>query len=465
MPLRAPPVRPDQMPAKRIRILHRAYLPDKISMLNLFASPIDPEADLNDDANYGVPFMVVLRACAILADNKPGKLFTYHSGTRTCKLLDGAVSPLVTPGEYAFQVNGKPANHRFPICRSFYDWVPPTAENLPEEWLFDQRDFDKGDPIPTGLSDVSGFLRVADRRCVMTGEDDRLDCVHLVPKTAATWFRYSSLNQEAGDAAHNTINSPNNCLLLRSDLSGRGLDRGDFCFVPYEDSWATIWLGLGSRCLAKEFNFRQIILPPRLRALYLYARFAWTIFQLAERFAMHPRLVYLDRGIDFRNRHDSYGPSEGGGGGKGPGRQGGKRGGQGGKGGENGGDGPAMHTRSTMKDASKRHATAQLAKQVKKRRRTTCDDIRPGSGKKKQATIAIPSHDNIPDISSIGPAYVARMRQLDQRLFTDPDFRKRSGRYPGFSQVIEAEYQYRLNHPAATDPGGARIALICERTE
>ncbi|KAF8183894.1 hypothetical protein K438DRAFT_2020600 [Mycena galopus ATCC 62051] len=139
-----------------------------------------------------------------------------------------AVSPLVTPGEYAFQLDGEPAEYKFPICRTFSYWEPPAAEDLPEDWLFDHRDFNKDNTPLTRPSDVTGVVWATDHRCVMTREDGRLDCTHLVPKTAAKWFRYYGLWNEAGDGANNTVDSPNNNLMLRSDLTGCGLDRGDY---------------------------------------------------------------------------------------------------------------------------------------------------------------------------------------------------------------------------------------------
>lgn len=78
-----------------------------------------------------------------------------------------------------------------------------------------------------------------------------------------------------------SVNTMNNRVSLRSDLSGRGLDKGHFCFYPYANHWVTLWIGNGSLHLARTHNFREVNLPSRIRAFYLFARFVWNNFYLA----------------------------------------------------------------------------------------------------------------------------------------------------------------------------------------
>ncbi|KAJ7272739.1 hypothetical protein B0H12DRAFT_1091800 [Mycena haematopus] len=420
-PLYIPPAR---VPYRLIKIYHPGYDP-KILILKLFASPIHPDGDLADFSNYALPFDLVLEACMILANNKSGVLRSRASNSDLPQR-----TTMVEPGDYTFRIKDVPSDSKYPICRNFFHWTPP--KDVPSSWLFDGRDCDDNDLPLTKPSSASGAVRAADKECIMSFEDDRIDFSHLIPVLAKKWFIQYEMCARAGDEANPTVNSPNNLLMLRHDLGGHGLDIGDFCFFPYKGAWATIWIGIGSRRLASEFNYRRINLPLRLRASYLHARFAWNVFLLATRYCLNESLRFVEIDIDLRDSNcESSNNNEGG---RGRGRGGGSGG---------GGGRTSRGDEDERPQPKKRHHDAQLAEPDTKKRRKNPDDI--------------------PDISRIGPSQIARLKAFDRRLSTDPVFRQTSGRYPGFSRAVEMQYQYRCANPAATDPGGARIALVSER--
>ncbi|KAJ7201955.1 hypothetical protein B0H12DRAFT_1244111 [Mycena haematopus] len=73
---------------------------------------------------------------------------------------------------------------------------------------------------------------------------------------------------------------------------------------------------------------------------------------------------------------------------------------------------------------------------------------------------------DIPDLDVLKPHDIEMMRGIDRLLQggtysagSNPDW------YPGFSQIAQLAYEYKQAHPAVTDPGRARIALISERVE
>ncbi|KAJ7871317.1 hypothetical protein B0H13DRAFT_1560964, partial [Mycena leptocephala] len=255
---------------KPINIYHPGYNPPQL-IFKLFVSPLNPEGNLPDSSNYGLPCALVLDACCILANNKTGAL----------RLLGKSVvveADMLPPGDYTFSIIGKGRNYRYPLCRKFSYWKPPT---VPSVWTFDNRVNGRNDmKKKTNASNVSAIVKNDDEYCVLTGETDRLDCTHLVPSSEARWFTRHHFAQKAGDTRYFTVNTPNNQLTLRADVNVRGIDNAHFCFYPYQNEWVTFWMGDGSLQLAQKHNFRIVALPRRVRAAYLFARFAWNVFLL-----------------------------------------------------------------------------------------------------------------------------------------------------------------------------------------
>ncbi|KAJ6486692.1 hypothetical protein C8R45DRAFT_1214037 [Mycena sanguinolenta] len=465
--------RPIVAPHKILDIYHPGYLPDQVSLFRLFPFPIDPDGDLTKGESYGFPAYLVLAACSILANNEVGELYFYPSGEKVSE-----DQRMLLPTEYTFQLNGRPSTHRYSVCRSFYHWTPPAE--IPAHWLFDRRDSEEHDIGLIAPSAVTQAVRMKDQTCIMSLDEDRLDSSHIVPASAAFWFSHFGLYRKAGDKTNPSVNSPNNLVLLRSDLNGCGSDSANFCIVPYDGSWITLWMGPNSGSLAYDYNYRSVALPLRIRGVYLYTRFAWNVITLARRFCPEPQLSLIDLGIDLRSvqyadeddehgededdednkDNDNDGGDDGDNGGDGDDGTGGRsRGGD--KDGHRGGKGHKGGKPRTPRRPGQHKMTPRSASQHKAKKRQASGKLEPLAKKKQKNTENI---DNIPDLSCVDDSYIAEMKTFDQRLQTDPEFQKLSSRYPGFSKALELEHIYRREHPAATDPGGARIALVSERT-
>ncbi|KAJ7222626.1 hypothetical protein GGX14DRAFT_664518 [Mycena pura] len=476
----------DPLPTREFMVYHHGYEP-RAPILQLFSSPVDPNGDLDDIFNYALPYDLVLEACALLANNERG---TLHISDDT----------------------GHEHGYRYRLCRAFKYWTPG---DIPTSFFFDERSSKKYDFPPTTASAVTRTVKGKDEKCVLTGVKTRCDLSHLLPTSVAAWFFKCRFNIRANDSSNLTVNSPNNQLILRTDLNGRGLDVADFCFFPLPDE-------------KNEHNFREVALPPRIRAAYLFGRFAWNVFFLAQKcFEPQKRTLRFlknnngkkknnDKSNDYGKEGDGDGEEEededgeenedgseenedgseeneddggeedddggeedgdggggggkrkrggaggegerkrggGGGGGRGGGRGGGGGGGKGrkpGGGGGRGGSGAAptrVQPTRGLKILKKPHPAAQLADRPMKKPRLDA------------------ALDDVPDLSPIDLSALQIMKHLDRRLQAEKlPYSQSSEWYPGFARIAETAYNYKVTHPAVTDPGGARIALVSERDE
>jgi hypothetical protein len=84
----------------------------------------------------------------------------------------------------------------------------------------------------------------------------------------------TSLTNNAGG-----INSPPNCLALRADLHGAGMDEGHFVFAPYKGEVVCVCLTTELADFAVEYHLRAIKMPRRIHPMNVYVRFAWGLFR------------------------------------------------------------------------------------------------------------------------------------------------------------------------------------------
>ncbi|KAJ6569343.1 hypothetical protein B0H19DRAFT_1066097 [Mycena capillaripes] len=76
------------------------------------------------------------------------------------------------------------------------------------------------------------------------------------------------------------------------------------------------------------------------------------------------------------------------------------------------------------------------------------------------------SRNDIPDISPVNLGALRKMARIDRLLEAgELPYDHSTEWYPGYSRAEELAYNYKHAHPATTDPGGARIALVSEREE
>ncbi|KAJ6447323.1 hypothetical protein C8R45DRAFT_1047858 [Mycena sanguinolenta] len=386
---------------------------------------------------------------------------------------------MLLPGDYYFCLEDQEPTFKYRVCLKFENWTPPPA--VPLLWLFDNRTSDAKDLRVTNSqkgSSHSVLVRDRDGECVMTGDTDlrRLDSAHLIPQKEATWYIDHELADLASDDTSHSVESLNNQIVLRTDLNGRGLDTADFCFVPYRKCWISLWMDRGSPGLATQYNYTKVILPPRIRARYLHCRFAWNIFQLISRNINVVSWLNSDEDDDDGEQDEEQdedeetdqnndtgeedeeedndplprrNPPRGGRSpalpsrGRGGGRGGGSRGRGGGSRGRGGSGGRTSGKRSNR--SNKRCAEEELEGPTIKKRRQGLGDVL--------------------DISRLTPDFLARMKLIDQQISKDLHLRKSVGKSPGFSHFLQLELEYRQRHPAATDPGNARIAFVSEREE
>lgn len=67
---------------------------------------------------------------------------------------------------------------------------------------------------------------------------------------------------------------------MRADLNGNGLERPHFAIIPFRKRFLTCFLTNETQDLAYTHHLREIAIPSRIVPLYLFVRFAWSIFQV-----------------------------------------------------------------------------------------------------------------------------------------------------------------------------------------
>ncbi|KAJ6625141.1 hypothetical protein B0H10DRAFT_2003871 [Mycena sp. CBHHK59/15] len=218
----------------------------------------------------GVPFSVVLDACRILANNQDGTLGVVDADVDLAPPDDD--KSLLPPGHYTYRVTG--GEVCYAVCTSFRAWTPPRV--LPSHWDLAAMGARAAHPRSTA-STYSTVVKVADGRCAVTGDVSRLKNSHLVPEGEAPWWILRGMNTITNNAGG--INSPPNCLALRADLNGAGMDKGHFVLAPYNGTAVCVCLTTEMADFAVEYHLRAIKIPPRIHPMNVYVRFAWGLFR------------------------------------------------------------------------------------------------------------------------------------------------------------------------------------------
>ncbi|KAJ6632287.1 hypothetical protein B0H10DRAFT_1976872 [Mycena sp. CBHHK59/15] len=248
-----------------VTVFHPGYtLP--IPMLTLVAFDVG-------SGTRGVPFVVVLDACRILANNLDGTLRKMGSDI---DLAASNTRSLLKPGLYTYDVTTT-GEARYPICTAFHAWAPPAV--LPPSWAGCTMGA-TGDVPDSNLSNFSDVVKAIDRRCAVTGDTSRLESCHLIPAGEAPWWRYHNMGVKTND--FNGVNTPGNCLALRSDLNAAGMDQGHFVFAPYDDEAVCVCLTRKVADFAFDYHLRAVSLPDRIHPWNTYVRFAWGVFKASK---------------------------------------------------------------------------------------------------------------------------------------------------------------------------------------
>nr|GAT43816.1 predicted protein [Mycena chlorophos] len=221
----------------------------------------------------GVPLSLTLDACRILADNKDGSLRVEGTEVDLAVSEDEEEFLFLSPGLYTYHVAG--GEERYAICASFRAWSPPAW--LPARWDVMGA---KAHNVSSSISDLSTFVKTSDGRCAVTGEVSRLENCHLVPRAEAGlgWWQLRGMPLITNSIS---VDSASNCLALRADLNGAGMDQGSFVFAPHQGVPACVCLTPDVADFAAEYHLRAIAMPARIHPMNVYARFAWGIFRVA----------------------------------------------------------------------------------------------------------------------------------------------------------------------------------------
>ncbi|KAH0530679.1 hypothetical protein TsFJ059_005279 [Trichoderma semiorbis] len=252
-----PPSLPQTFPQfneSEIRFLHPGY---ECPMPVLFTLPrVDCET-FEGTIVYGIHHKTALTACQIVAGNvfDAGHLALDRTGLqRVTTSLDG----LLTEDSYYFVVDG---NDKYPVVPSFRSWIFPhrLVSNI---WPF---------RLARGNSSS---------HCCITGSSYAVNGAHLVPRDEMQWYGENCMSVYGGD-----INDPANILPVRKDLHKCFDDRW-FAIVPKMTSDGTQFV---THILSKDAaelwpTYHNITIQHPSNRNYLFARFAWAIFQQVKLF-------------------------------------------------------------------------------------------------------------------------------------------------------------------------------------
>ncbi|KAJ7670202.1 hypothetical protein B0H17DRAFT_1141924 [Mycena rosella] len=149
-------------------------------------------------------------------------------------------------------------------------------------------------------STYSTAVKRDDGQCTITGDWSRLQNSHLVPEAEEPWVhcglpfetvithlahkyvcQWSVRGMSGLTSNPQGIKSPPNCLAMRADLDGQGMDHGHFVFTPYAGKADCVCLTNGMPDFAADYHLRAVKIPTRINPMNTYARFAWGLFRAA----------------------------------------------------------------------------------------------------------------------------------------------------------------------------------------
>ncbi|KAJ6561487.1 hypothetical protein DFH09DRAFT_1316065 [Mycena vulgaris] len=352
-----------------------------------------------DSGVVGVPLGVVLDACFILAGNQQGQLLLVASPHH--RVADSDLDGLLQPGAYQFVVTqeGGELDYDYHLCASFSDWVPPLT--IPDRWKGDDATDDVQTPFAE-LTDVSQAVKAADSvRCIITGAETGLQASHLVPRSEHLWFKTHYLVWNSYDGLPITdLNSVYNQVALRADLSSEGLDRGHFLFAPYAHGVAAVFVQHTARDLAHEYHLTEVNFPTRIRRCYLFARFAWNIFNFST---------------------------------------------------------PGLVDAAAVVNPPKAHSDAVSLK--RKPSNDAGGDPKKSKWSDGDGSLPIENVANVPRSREAEDTLLAIYEAIDAGFetsrFTVDDVQ--AGRYPGYSKIKRLELEYRRAHPEVSAVGNPRV--------
>ncbi|KAH6889958.1 hypothetical protein B0T10DRAFT_43778 [Thelonectria olida] len=270
-----------------LKIRHPHY-PYPESLLVAFSLvDIAPNRKLADsDYQFGVHHGTVLTACQIIAGNAKQAYLSYDQlGEKPVQL---PYNGILTQKTYYLQVpQGIDGGIPYAIVQDFNNWSFP-QDGLPRSWKSPRR------PSPTSETD-----------CVVSSARDG-DNAYFIPLGIASWFRRNGMSAYSRDPSQALgPDGSNNIGRLRSDLL-KGFNRGAFVIVPKlaagDHRLAAHYLSTGKDFshAVNECHNRAVYLPRHIPLEYLFARFAFSVFELIRGFVTQAprRLAVIEAVVD-----------------------------------------------------------------------------------------------------------------------------------------------------------------------
>ncbi|KAI8959464.1 hypothetical protein F5Y11DRAFT_333121 [Daldinia sp. FL1419] len=236
--------------------------------------------------NQGVEYDLVYYAACIIAGNvwsdnpKP-----YFTRGRNCNStpISRPVDGILRDDQYYFHVPSY-ASPKYPITISFCDWVFP-HDNIPQIWndLMIHR-------VPKRIRDtfpplVREAIITRDISCRITKSVTVLEKAHVVPIGEKDWFMKNGMQQYIITKTNNIpIHDTSNLFALRGDIHWQ-FDHKHFTGIPklVDGQYKLVGQVLqgNASCLHEQkylFHNRAFQQLNDVRPQYLFARFAWSIF-------------------------------------------------------------------------------------------------------------------------------------------------------------------------------------------
>jgi HNH endonuclease len=233
-----------------------------------------------DTETGGMHYGTVILACGIIACNRfDGVLTTDQKGAQALELDNEDVMPAGTY-YYHLQPPSNPVSDQplsdpypYPIFPSFADWKFP-HDSMPSWWT-DEALHDVERVVAT--ADVSMAVLQRDDACCVTRSKDTLQRAHLCPKSEAQWFSVNDMQSYC--ALSSRVDDITNSISLRADLH-IAFDSQVFVIVKKKGSWVANFF-LPTSETAQMYHNSKAIIHEQVRPEFLFARFAWTLFQMS----------------------------------------------------------------------------------------------------------------------------------------------------------------------------------------
>ncbi len=139
----------------------------------------------NGQEQLGILHWFVLDACLVVA----GRGFLSSTLDRSGR-ISTEENGLLTGRKYWFFLDDDVDD--YDICTDFMEWTPLPRKEVPERWLvIDQHEKSIPNPLQEeSFSDISSCITQKDRICALSGVNEEIQAVHLIPQVYAAWVRY-----------------------------------------------------------------------------------------------------------------------------------------------------------------------------------------------------------------------------------------------------------------------------------